>query len=232
MKPPVRLLDDAELEPELRDALRIESERAVPFDVSVGLERLSDAIAAGAAPSATVAASSGAWKLKLLLGGGAGGAVAAALVAVGISRSEPPPEPAPAAPAAAAIESARPPPLPAPAASEPAVPISPSASAPAQPAVPAPRASASDARARLAEEVQHLAEVRRLAASNPAAAAKLADEGHRRFRAGMLYQEREAVAISALARAGQSAAARARGERFLERFPKSPFAEQIRTIVH
>jgi hypothetical protein len=230
MKPPVRLLEDPSLEPELREALRTESARAIEFDVALGLERLSGAMNAGAQS----AVSAGAWKLKLLLGAGATGALAAALVGLGISRPEAPPGPAASASAAAApvaIASPSEPEVavPVPAASvvpEP-TPEIPSAAAPA----PGPKTLASDKQARLAEEVRHLAEVRRLAAGNPAAAAQMADEGHQRFRGGMLYQEREAVAISALARAGRQTESRSRAARFLERFPKSPFADQVRAVT-
>jgi hypothetical protein len=79
------------------------------------------------------------------------------------------------------------------------------------------------------EELEHLASVRVAASGNPAAAARMADEGHRRFARGMLYQEREAVAISCLVRAGRPGEAQTRAKRFVERFPKSPYADQIRS---
>jgi hypothetical protein len=228
VKPPERLLDDASIEPELREALRIESAREVPFDVGAGLERLQAAIDAPPVPPAAEAAASSGLKLKLLLGGGA--ALTAAAVMVGLSRSEPPPAPA-VAPRAAPAPTVR---VERPTRVElPAAPPSAEPSAPA-PVVSAPRAPAPppvDRKARLAEEVRHLGEVRQLAASNPAAAAQKADEGHAKFKGGMLYQEREAVAITSLARAGRGAEARARGGRFLKVFPNSPFADQIRSAT-
>lgn len=224
MTRPVRMIEDESLDAELRQALQAEAARDVPYDAAAGLQQLQQALAGGEA-----AAVGSSWKLKLLLGGGGTGAAVAALVGWSLLRSEPAPPPATEpkpAPVVAASVAPAPPPAPKLEPPEPA-PIA----APAVSSAPAPRAPAIDRRARLAEEVRHLAEVRRLAASNPAGAARMADEGHRRFAGGMLYQEREAVAISALARAGRSAEARSRGTRFVERFPQSPFAEQVRAAT-
>jgi len=49
-----------------------------------------------------------------------------------------------------------------------------------------------------------------------------------RFPHGRLVQEREVVAIDALAALGRSAAMRARAQAFLERFPESPYAAHVR----
>jgi hypothetical protein len=49
MKEPVRLLADDSIEPELREALRAETTRELPFDVGGGLDRLQAAIDAGRA---------------------------------------------------------------------------------------------------------------------------------------------------------------------------------------
>lgn len=223
MTRPVRMIEDESLDAELRQALQAEAARDVPYDAAAGLQQLQQALAGGEA-----AAVGSSWKLKLLLGGGGTGAAVAALVGWSLLRSEPAPPPATEPKPAPVVASVAPAPPPAPKLEPPEpAPIA----APAVSSAPAPRAPAIDRRARLAEEVRHLAEVRRLAASNPAGAARMADEGHRRFAGGMLYQEREAVAISALARAGRSAEARSRGTRFVERFPQSPFAEQVRAAT-
>jgi outer membrane biosynthesis protein TonB len=228
MKEPLRLLADPDVDPELTRALRDEAAREVAFDVEAGLERLSAALdAAAPAPSIDAGASTG-LKLKLLLGAGAAGIVAAAIAwnATGPRSAPPPPAPAvisPAPPQAESIVVPSPPPAPQPEA-EPA----PAAAAPRKPRAAASTPSRQE---RLAEEVRHLAEVRRLAQGNPAAAARAADEGHARFKGGMLYQEREAVAIGALARSGRGSEARSRGEQFLSRFPKSPFADQVRSAT-
>ncbi|HEU4533351.1 MAG TPA: hypothetical protein VFS00_04505, partial [Polyangiaceae bacterium] len=92
---------------------------------------------------------------------------------------------------------------------------------------PSARKGAPNAAA-LADEVAHLARARALAASDPAAALRLADEGHRSFSRGVLYPEREALAIDCLRRSGRRGEAQARAQRFVKRFPRSPFAEKIR----
>lgn len=101
-------------------------------------------------------------------------------------------------------------------------------SAPATLAEPPPRKAPSPVAARHADEVAHLARARALAASDPGAALRLADEGHRTFARGILYPEREALAIDCLRRSGRTGEARARAQRFVKRFPRSPFAERMR----
>ena len=217
MKPPTRLLDDPSIDPTLRGALESEALREVPFDLTAGLAELKSSIATGSAAKAAGAAGI---KLKLIAGGG--GLAVAALVGYSIARSDPPPPPLPSPKEPAPVVAAPPPVVTAP----PAPTIEPSAAAPTPSAAPK-----LDRRARLAEEVKHLGEVRRLLASNPAAAAAKADEGHAKFNGGMLYQEREAVAISALARAGRGGEARTRAGAFLKRFPTSPLADQVRAAA-
>ena len=80
----------------------------------------------------------------------------------------------------------------------------------------------------MAEEVLHLAALRAQAASNPARALAMAEEGQRAFRGGVFSQEREAIAIGALAKLGRSAEARARAESFLARHPRSVLADGVR----
>lgn len=76
-------------------------------------------------------------------------------------------------------------------------------------------------------EMAHLAELRSIAGSDPGRAVALADEGHARFPKGTFGQEREAIAISALAQLGRTQEAQQRGRDFLSRHPESPFAESI-----
>ena len=59
----------------------------------------------------------------------------------------------------------------------------------------------------------------------------LVDEGHRRFPRGSFYQERESIAILALAQVGRSTEARARAQRFLDAHPGSAYAERLRGLV-
>lgn len=222
-EPPVRLLDQAEIEPELKQALGELGGLKVPFDVSAGAAQLKEAI--GNAPPAAPEPS---WLLKhklwLLAGGGAALIGGAALVATSSKSTPPAPPPVTApvvvAPPAPVVEKTEAP-EPAPAPSVEKAPPPP-ASASAKPQATKPT---------LAEEVRHLGEVRALAGTDPAGAARKADEGHKRFAGGMLYQEREAVAITSLARAGRGGEARARASRFLAQFPKSPFADQVRAAA-
>lgn len=94
---------------------------------------------------------------------------------------------------------------------------------------PAPVVDSPEARRN--REIQELAEARRLLATDPAAALRLVEAGQREFRGGMFAQEREAIAVLSLDRLGRAAAARARGARFLARFPDSAFAERIRRVA-
>lgn len=214
--PPVRLRDDASIEPELKQALGELGSAPVPFDVDSGLAQLKQAMGPGAPEASWLVKH----KLWLLGAGGAAVIGGAALLASGSKPPAPPPAPAVvvAPPAPKAPEPEAPPPV-----------VEPSAAV----AAPAPSVSAKPQAQKptLAEEVRQLAEVRALAASDPAGAARKADEGHKRFAGGMLYQEREAVAITSLARAGRGAEARSRATRFLGQFPKSPFADQVRAAA-
>lgn len=79
----------------------------------------------------------------------------------------------------------------------------------------------------LEDEIAQLAEVRTLAESDPARALEAAEAGHRRFRAGVLYQEREAIAIDALKRLHRLDEARRRAQRFTQSYPDSPFAKRV-----
>ena len=82
-----------------------------------------------------------------------------------------------------------------------------------------------------AEELALLVRIKQRAASDPAAAVALVDEGHRRFPRGSFYQERESIAILALAQLGRTAEARARARLFLDAHPQSPYAERLRGLV-
>jgi hypothetical protein len=131
---------------------------------------------------------------------------------------------------------------PGPAASQVAIP-SPSAIAPspsAQPlaALPAPSAtplahpSASAAVATDAEsEVALLQRAQAALGSSPAQALALADEHQRRFRGGILAQEREVIAINALVRLGRTGEARSRAARFLAGYPRSAHRPRLEALL-
>lgn len=67
--------------------------------------------------------------------------------------------------------------------------------------------------------------------SDPRKALALAEEHRQSFPHGVLVQEREVIAIDALARVGRRAEAAARGERFLKAFPGSAHQSKIAGIV-
>jgi hypothetical protein len=105
---------------------------------------------------------------------------------------------------------------------------------------PAPRpnaaataALADNARAsQLREESAMILEARSvLRGGDPARAFTLLDAARARFPAGILVQEREALTIEALVRAGQRALARKRADAFLRDYPKIPHAADVRSVV-
>lgn len=73
----------------------------------------------------------------------------------------------------------------------------------------------------LAGELDLLARARRIVGSAPERALQLTAEHARRYPHGVLAQEREVVAIDALARMGHTDLASARASRFAERYPDS-----------
>ena len=64
-----------------------------------------------------------------------------------------------------------------------------------------------------------------------ASALSALDEHTRRFPRGELAEEREALAVQALARAGRGAEARRRAERFEARYPRSLLGPVVRAAV-
>ncbi len=197
------------------------------FDHAASLARL---VAALPPPEAVQSGAQAGTMLKIA---GLVGAVAVAAVVALSLRGAHAPEttPSPTAPLPTSIAST----APAPTANElqiPSVSIDslPRVEASGDARSPSPTASA-DRASMLRQEIDHLARMRALEATDPAGAARMGDEGHRRFRGGVLYQEREAVAIRALARADRTTAASARAARFVHDFPDSPLAEPMRRYV-
>jgi len=83
----------------------------------------------------------------------------------------------------------------------------------------------------LAREMENLARLRALEASNPDQALVVAADGDRQFPRGVFGEERQALVISALVRLGRKAEARARADAFHAAHPRSPFAERIRKLT-
>ena len=67
--------------------------------------------------------------------------------------------------------------------------------------------------------------------SDPSGALALTQEHARRFPSGTLVQEREVLAIEALARLGRSPEARRRFDAFRARFPQSPHVARLSALV-
>jgi outer membrane protein assembly factor BamD (BamD/ComL family) len=81
----------------------------------------------------------------------------------------------------------------------------------------------------LAEEARAVLAARNaLRSSDPSSALRALDDARARFPDGSLGQEREALTIEALSRAGRKQAASARARAFLARFPNSPLASNVR----
>jgi hypothetical protein len=89
-----------------------------------------------------------------------------------------------------------------------------------------------DAPSALRAESQLLAAARsRFAAGDYSGALAQVERLRSRFPSGRLMQEREVVAIDALAAMGEHAAARARAAAFLQRFGDSPYATHVRQML-
>ena len=100
--------------------------------------------------------------------------------------------------------------------------------APAHSAVVAPASGASDA----SEESRAVTDARNaLRGGNSSSALSILSQAQQRFGNGVLGQEREALTVEALAKSGQSAAARARGQVFLKNYANSPYSARIRTLI-
>jgi hypothetical protein len=144
--------------------------------------------------------------------------------------------------AAPAIPVAPPPPTPAPPAPEnppaandgerPPTPGPGKRHAPSRPAGAAARAETpSSSAVRLREETTLIRDARQaLRQGDAARALRLLDEHRRLFSAGVLQQERERLAIEALAKSGRAAEASARAAAFLRKYPDSPHAGEIRGL--
>lgn len=244
---PLRLLDD----PSLPDALREDLAEAAgqplpPVDMAAGLASLKASIGASASAGASAGAAAeaaalahGSWWGGALIGLGAGLVGAAAIwLAPPLAHSpEPPPSSRVEVSAATTTPTASPAPTlrstPAPTSAAAAAQVS--SAAPRAPlAVSAPSASASappEITDGPSQELALLVRIKQSAASDPALAVALVDEGHRRFPRGSFYQERESIAVLALAQLGRTNEARARAKHFLDAHSESPYAERLRSIA-
>jgi TolA-binding protein len=84
----------------------------------------------------------------------------------------------------------------------------------------------------LSEENRALLQARQALRSNdPAGALSLLEQSQKRFPRGALAEEREALAIEALARLGETTRAAARAQAFSRNYPRSPHAADIRRYL-
>ncbi len=231
MNEPRRFLDDPELSSLLREDLaQAASDADVSFDSAAGLARLQGAIAPGGpvpAPGGTTgAAAAGAGGKGLILGAitlGVAGVIGVAGYLLGTRPALEPPKAASTAVLSATQAASAPEPLPT---AELSIDDLPSEKAPAASAASAAKPEASvSPEERLRAEMKQLAEIR---SAPPARALELANQGHQRFKGGVFYQEREALAISALRALGRTSEAKARAQAFLTNFPRGPYAERVR----
>jgi outer membrane protein assembly factor BamD (BamD/ComL family) len=66
---------------------------------------------------------------------------------------------------------------------------------------------------------------------DPAGAYRLTQQSEREFPHGLLSEERQALAIVALAHTGASAAAEQKAREFFRSFPQSPLRERIQAAL-
>jgi len=96
----------------------------------------------------------------------------------------------------------------------------------------APIHAVETASSRLREESAAVLAIRRaLVAGNAREALSLLARARTDFPHGVLGEEREALSVRALMAAGETDAARKRGEAFLSRFPRSPQAGEVRRLL-
>jgi hypothetical protein len=81
------------------------------------------------------------------------------------------------------------------------------------------------------QEIEHMVMLRKLVERNPRKALAWAEQGHRQFVHGALYEEREALYVLAAIKVNGVNAATPRARAFLSRFPKGSFAARIHNAV-
>ncbi len=81
------------------------------------------------------------------------------------------------------------------------------------------------------QEITHMVVLRKLVDTNPRRALAWAEQGHRQFTHGALFEEREALYVLARIKVHGVDAAKPRARAFLRRFPKGSFAARIEHAV-
>ncbi len=230
---PRRLLDDDATSSVLRRDLANAREADLGYDVDAAVARFEAGLTDAPAPGVEAVAAAKRGVTWWIVGGGA---VAAAAFAWSIGRDEPtivePVTPTVAIePARAADPIPPPPPVLAPPPAAPSTPaIVPAPPAPARKRTPAP-ASVPDDDDALAREMAATAAAKRALASDPSRALELVADANREFGKGVYAEDREGIAVLALAKLGQDAEARTRGKAYLAAHPKGSYADRIRDVL-
>jgi hypothetical protein len=251
MKPPVRMLDDASLPPELRADLDVAARAFCPYDVDQGLTALEaalklDPLQPGEAPDSAreqalepmQGAASGAsvspeylalsqakwlpWVLKAALAA-LGGACIVSLAMLGRSHSS-----------SRSAHSVWQPPAVEARLEAPqwrATDVQEAATDP-RPEVreQAPDKGPSQSRSAARRELMQLERIKELFARDPETAYRLARASQQEFPHGTLREEREGLTVLVLWRLERRSAARAEARTFLARYPESPLRERVQRV--
>jgi hypothetical protein len=214
---PIRLLERGDV-PELSETLRAASQR---LPDAAAMARIAARLGS-AASAAPVAATSKLWLVAAKVAAGASVVAGGFFAAQGLSPREtlPPavvvtvPSVAPAPPPSISV-------APPPAVSA-AAPFEPAASAAPERSARAPEPSS---------ELELVARAESALRSNPAQALRLVEEHARRFPRASLSEEREVIAVEALARLGQGERAVKRAETFNADHPGSAYRARIERAI-
>jgi hypothetical protein len=101
--------------------------------------------------------------------------------------------------------------------------------APAPP--PAPSAKPIPPPSQSLSEIRAVALARDLVDTDPQAALALLDQTQREHPTGYFVEERQALTVMALVRAGRQATARQQGAAFLRAYPNGPFSDRVRSVT-
>jgi TolA-binding protein len=239
MKDPQPLLDNGATELELRllqagDADRPSAKARQAALAALGLSgAVLSASSSAAATAGSTALSSGA-RVLAAKWWAVGALVTAGGVSVGYATLTSSPA---GTPSAVVVPRLSPPPMVATAAPLPEPEVSASAS-PAlttsreRPTSSPPRSSSSAGSLGIQEQIVLVDRARAaVAAQQPATALAALDEYQRRFPGGVLAQEATLLRIDALLARGDKASAARLGRQFLQRYPRSPMAARVKTLI-
>jgi hypothetical protein len=102
---------------------------------------------------------------------------------------------------------------------------------PVTPAPPPPSAKPIPQPSQPLSEIRAVALARDLVETDPQAALALLDQTQREHPTGYFVEERQALTVMALVRAGRQATARQQGAAFLRAYPNGPFSDRVRSVT-